>query len=256
MVSLIIPTYNEQANVVPLLERVGAIRPTLGEPLEVLVVDGASTDATVALAGHTLERLGLGRVVTLKGRCDLAMAVIEGVQQAGGDVLGVMDADLSHPPELLPALVQAVREGSEIAIASRYVASGGVRDWPWSRRWLSRLGNALARPLVPVHDATSGYFVCQTKLFHRSDIRPSGFKILLELLVQARPTSIREIPYLFVDRASGTSKLTFPTLWCYLKQLVRLYGTRWFLRYPAPLSCQAVSGRATHSQASKLNSDG
>jgi len=224
MLSVILPTCDEGATIEPLLQRLAAVRTTLGEPLEVLVVDKASADGTADIARTVLQQETLGRVVAGGETYDLAQAVHYGIHQAQGDLIGVMDADLSHPPELLPQLVRAVRAGCHVAIASRYVPGGGVNGWPWQRRLLSRLGNGLARPLVPVADAMSGYFVCQAQVAKSLPLQPRGFKILLELLVAGQLRHVREIPYVFHERQRGVSKLSQRVLWCYLMQLVRLYG--------------------------------
>ena len=137
-----------------------------------------------------------------------------------------MDADLSHPPELLPELVAPIRAGQDMTVASRYVPGGGIRDWPWSRRLLSWLGTTLVRPLVPVADATSGYFAARAELLKRLTRPPRGFKILLEILVQLRVRRVREVPYVFTDRRHGASKLKGRVLWWYLGQVLRLYGMR------------------------------
>ncbi len=227
MVTIIIPSYNERANMPPLLERLEAVRPQLAEPLEVLVVDGGSPDGTAREAQRLLGARGGGRVIVLPGCRDLSAAVARGAQEASGDALGVMDADLSHPPELLVQMLPALRSGADVVVASRYVAGGGVADWPWLRRLLSRMANGLARPLVPIADATSGYFLCRSELLRGTAASSRGFKILLELLATTRVRQVREIPYVFTDRARGRSKLGWKVTGWYVLQLMRLYGSRW-----------------------------
>ncbi|MBI4343600.1 MAG: glycosyltransferase [Candidatus Omnitrophica bacterium] len=228
MVSVIIPTYNERPNVEPLLARLATVRKILREPLEVLIVDDASPDGTAELAEGLLQQRALGRVVKRQGRRDLAGAVLDGVRHAQGDLIGVMDADLSHPPELLPVLAGAVHDGCDLAIASRYVKGGGVEGWAWHRRWLSRMANVLAQPLTRVRDASSGYFVCQRRVIESGALRLSGFKILLELLASGRISRVTEVPYVFVDRRAGASKLSTRPMWAYLSQLARLCAARGF----------------------------
>ena len=227
MLSVIIPTREERDNIEPILRRLSAVRSALDEPMEVLVVDHGSQDGTAACAADVLSREGLdGQVIADDGPRDLIRAVLVGARAARGERIAVMDADLSHPPELLPQLLQAVRAGSRVAVASRYVAGGGVEDWPPARRMLSHAGRWLARPLVPVHDATSGYFVCEAPLLRSLAAGRGGFKILLELLVRQNVRSIREVPYVFKDRQRGTSKLSRRVMWLYMGQLGRLYGHR------------------------------
>jgi len=232
MLSVVIPTYNERDALGELLPRLAAVRSRLTEGLEVVVVDDQSSDGTPDMAEQFLNREALGRVIRRDGPRDLSHAVMAGIRSATGDLIGVMDADLSHPPELLPALVSAVRSGCEVAIASRYVQGGGITNWRWTRRLLSRIGNLIARPLVPVADATSGYFVGESTLLKTLTLRPRGFKILLEMLVKGCIHRIQEIPYVFVDRVTGRSKLKGHVLWLYGVQLVSLYLHR--LRHPCP----------------------
>lgn len=237
MLSLVIPTYNERDALNTLLPSLAGLRPRFPEALEVLIVDDQSTDGTPDIAEQFLRREALGRVIRRAGPRDLAQAVVEGIRHARGDLIGVMDADLSHPPELLPLLVEAVRSGSDVAIASRYVPGGGIRNWPWRRRTLSWIGNVMARPLVRVADATSGYFVCRTPLVKSLGLQPRGFKILLEILVRGGVQRVQELPYVFTDRVYGSSKLAARTMWCYLIQLIQLY--RFQFRHPrasTPLS--------------------
>ena len=226
MLSLVIPTYRERENLEPLLTRLKAVRAVLSEPIEVLIVDDQSPDGTAQHAQRLLSQSGLGRVVEHHGKRDLGLAVREGVRHARGDLIGFMDADLSHPPELLPTLVAAVRSGNEVAIASRYVKGGGIANWPWSRRVLSRLANRLTEPLVHVADATSGYFVCRASVLNASEWHPKGYKVLLELLARGCLHETQEVPYYFRDRQRGVSKLGMRTLALYSRQLVALYYDR------------------------------
>lgn len=236
MVSIVIPTFNERESLQALWPRLAAVRRHLDEPLEVLVVDDRSTDGTQELAEQALQADGMGRLIRRDGARDLAQSVMEGVRHARGDVIGVMDADLSHPPELLPALLQAVRSGADVAVASRYVPGGGIAQWSSVRRLLSWSANAMARPLVGVRDATSGYFLAHATLWRALLQAPYGFKILLELLACGQPHRVQEIPYLFVDRAHGRSKLRRRVLWRYAAQLGRLYKNRWKVSMPTVVS--------------------
>jgi len=243
MVSVVVPTYNERDNIEQLLSRLAAVRASLREPLEVLVVDDCSPDGTSAYAQTLLAHFGLGRVIEREGARDLTLAVLHGVSHAKGNLIGVMDADLSHPPELLPILVQAVRSGYEVAIASRYVPGGRVLHWPWSRRILSRVGNLMAWPLVSVADANSGYFVAEAQLLQTLPSTSTGFKIFLEILVRGHVHRVQEVPYVFANRLRGTSKLDRRILQRYLAQLWHLYRYRWLQRRTHPCAGIAPSDR-------------
>ena len=228
MLSVIVPTRNERENVVALLARTLEALDALDEEAELVVVDGASEDGTpeavreASVAQDATDRV---RVIDMPADRGLSAAVLEGVRQARGDVLAVMDADLSHPPESLGALLAPLRdEGVAMVVGSRRVAGGGVRDWPWRRRLASRLAALLARPLVPVRDTTSGFFAIRRELLEGVTLRPIGYKIALEILVRARPRPVREVGFLFQDRTRGQSKLGLRVAFAYLRQLAGLYG--------------------------------
>ncbi len=177
------------------------------------------------------------RVIDSQSR-DLTRAILEGVGSAQGNLIGVMDADLSHPPELLPGLVRSIREGYPLAIASRYVQGSQIVHWPLKRRLLSYLASRFARVLVSgITDPMSGYFVCQAEHLRKLSVQSCGFKILLELLVRMDVARVREIPYVFIDRRQGTSKLRALVLGRAIAQWVRLFGYRLrhsYRRSPSP----------------------
>src|SRR3989441_5625204 len=142
--SVVIPTYNERDALPLLVARMAEIRNDL--PLELVIVDDASPDRTGAVADEAAKSSSVPiTVVHRLGKAGLASAVLEGAAAARASVVTVMDADLSHPPELLPALWQAIQGGADIAIASRYVPNGGVEHWPLVRRLASRVATLAAR---------------------------------------------------------------------------------------------------------------
>src|SRR5581483_9388200 len=131
-----------------------------------------------------------------------------GCAVAGSDVIGVMDADFSHPPHLLPSLFAALsRLKADMVVASRYIPGGGTTGWPLSRRLVSRLACWAARPLTPVRDPMSGYFLIRRERLAKLRTKACGFKIGLEFLVRAAPATVAELPYVFVDRVAGRSKM-------------------------------------------------
>ena len=154
-----------------------------------------------------------------------------GFAAATGDVLGVMDADMSHPPATLPAVIRALEEtGADIVVASRYVPGGGTRNWPLSRAIMSKLACLLARPLTPVRDAASGFFILRREMLQAVAVKATGFKICLELLVRSPLRSIVELPYVFTERALGSSKMNVAEALGYLVQVWDLF--RWRRRQP------------------------
>jgi dolichol-phosphate mannosyltransferase len=163
-------------------------------------------------------------VVHRPGKLGLGTAVIEGFAAASSEVLGVMDADLSHPPELLPRMLEPIRDGrADFVIGSRYIPGGGTRNWPRARLVASRLACLLARPVTQVRDATSGFFLLQRSVSEGVQIKAGGFKICLELLVRGRARSVVEVPYVFTGRTVGESKMNLPEASGYLRQLYDLF---------------------------------
>ncbi|MDR7590522.1 MAG: polyprenol monophosphomannose synthase, partial [Armatimonadota bacterium] len=204
-VSVVVPTYNERET---LSELVGRLHQALGSGYEVVVVDDSSPDGTAELA-RELGRQYPVRVLQRPGKLGLGSAVLEGARAASGRWVVVMDADLSHPPEVVPELVDALRSGAELAVGSRYVPGGGVRDWPWRRRLMSRVAVALARLWLRerVSDPVSGFFAARRELLLDPSLEGIGYKILLEVLVRNRGRSVVEVAYVFTDRRGGRSKL-------------------------------------------------
>lgn len=226
-VSIVVPTYNERERLEELVRQALAALSGAGLRGEIVIVDDNSPDGTGQIADRLAEQDEV-RVVHRPGKLGLGSAVMDGLRTARAPVLGVMDADLSHPPSLLPALLAALRFlPVDMAIASRYVPGGGCRNWPWRRRALSRAGCFLARALTPVHDVTSGFFLVRREAIERTAVSAPGFKICLELLVRGRAASVAEVPYVFSDRAAGQSKMTFGEGLHYFVQLKDLYLLQW-----------------------------
>ena len=130
-----------------------------------------------------------------------------------------MDADLSHPPELVPALLSAIEDGADLAVGSRYVAGGGVEDWPMRRRIVSRVACLMGSVLVPVRDATSGLFALRRSVIDGVTLNPIGFKIGFEVIARGRYRSVVEVPYTFRDRELGASKFGRREVGQYVVQL-------------------------------------
>ena len=182
------------------------------------MVDDGSPDGTADIAA------GLGRtlpinVVRRAGKAGLASAVLAGFAAAKGDVLLVMDADLSHPPEVAPQLADAIAAGADLAVGSRYVSGGGVKDWPMTRQIVSRVACLLGNALVPVRDCTSGFFAIRRSVIDGTKLNPIGFKIGFEVMARGRWRKMVEVPYTFRDREHGTSKFGQREILQYVKQL-------------------------------------
>jgi dolichol-phosphate mannosyltransferase len=195
---------------------------------EILIVDDDSPDDTEPAC----KELALSypvRLVIRKGERGLAGAVLHGLRLADSPVLVVMDADLSHPPESIPALVDSIRSGAaDFAIGSRYVAGGSTsRDWGLLRRLNSRVATLLARPLTSAADPLAGFFALRRATFDGSAaLDPVGFKIGLELLVKCACRRVKEVPIAFHERQHGRSKLSVREQLAFLRHLARLYAYR------------------------------
>lgn len=221
--SVIVPTYNERDSLPILLGRLASAGVVGG--LEVVIVDDGSPDGTGALAEELARTSSMPvHVVHRPAKAGLASAIMAGAAVARGETVTVMDADLSHPPELLPALAAAVAGGADIAVASRYVPGGGIEAWPLLRRTVSRVATALARIGLglPVRDPLSGYFAVRRALLTGAAYRQLGYKLLMEILATHHQARLVEVPYHFVDRGHGASKLSAGEILNFLRLLVDL----------------------------------
>jgi dolichol-phosphate mannosyltransferase len=231
--SIVVPTYNERDRLGDLVAAVFAAYASATLTAELIIVDDNSPDGTGALADD-LARTHRLQVIHRTGKLGLGTAVVAGFEAARAPVVGVVDADLSHPPSLLPKMLAIMqRESADVVIGSRYIPGGGTRNWPFGRLMLSRLACLLARPLTPVRDATSGFFLIRKDLARGVRISAGGFKICLELLVRGRPASVIEVPYVFEGRTAGESKMNVKEATGYLEQLRDLKA---FQRAQPPLA--------------------
>jgi dolichol-phosphate mannosyltransferase len=208
LVSIIVPTRNEAENIGALVsEIIGQSVPLC----EILFVDDASSDGT----RDVIQSLAAGHPIRLieqdPAEPGLAAAIMAGAVAARGDLLVVMDADLSHPPDRINDLLAPLQDGTvDMVIGSRYIAGGSIPAWPLWRRVLSRTGSALAYPLTRQHDSMSGFFaIARVRLL---EIAPPtiGFKIAFETILRGGASlRVREIPIAFHDRVRGQSKMSF-----------------------------------------------
>jgi dolichol-phosphate mannosyltransferase len=228
-VSVIIPSYREAENLRVLIPRVAAALEKADASGEIIIVDDNSPDGTDAVCAHLEQSFPL-RLITRYGERGLASAVIYGLRAAKGEILIVMDADLSHPPEVIPEMVAACRSPFvDFVIGSRYAKGGSVsQSWSTYRRLNSRVASLLARGLTTARDPMAGFFALQrSRLQEGADLRPLGYKIGLELIVRCNCRRIIEVPIHFRDRVAGDSKLTVIQQWQYLYHLVRLYFAKY-----------------------------
>ena len=218
-ISLVVPTYNEAKNVTELAKRIYKAYPDT----ELIFVDDNSPDGTADIIKKSLMPKYNIKLIKRAGKLGLSSAVVEGFKKAKNDIIGVIDADLSHPPEKIPELVRAIKNGADIAVGSRYIKSGGVEVWPWYRKVISIGATMLARPLTKVRDPMSGFFLIRKEVIKGAKLNSKGYKILLEILVKGKYRKTIEVPYMFMNRLYGTSKLGMKEYVNYLKDLGKQY---------------------------------
>jgi dolichol-phosphate mannosyltransferase len=226
--SIIVPTYREVENLPELAARVFRATESAGIDAEMLVVDDDSDDGTDRVCEQLAERLPV-RLLVRRGERGLATAVLLGLHEARGEVLLVMDADLSHPPEKIGELYRSVSAGGfDVALGSRFVAGGAIEEsWGWQRRLNSKAAKWLAFGLTRVHDPMAGFFAMRREVFETAPpLRPLGYKILLEILAKCPAARVEELAIDFQDRHSGESKLNLEQRLLYLRHLWRLYELR------------------------------
>jgi dolichol-phosphate mannosyltransferase len=231
---MVVPTYNERGRIAELADAVCAVFREHGIDGELVIVDDNSPDGTGDIADALGARLPV-RVVHRAGKLGLGSAVMEGFEAARAPIVGVMDADFSHPPTVLPRLLAHMTgTGADVVVGSRYIEGGAAENWPALRLGMSRLACVLARPLTPVRDATSGFFLIRRAIVQGVQVRAGGFKILLELLLRAPVRTVAEVPYVFVDRTTGESKMSTREAMGYFTQLRQLYALKLAGRSPRP----------------------
>jgi dolichol-phosphate mannosyltransferase len=222
-VTVVVPTYKEVENLPHLIDRLAKVREESGLAIDVLIMDDDSRDGSVELMAARPETW-VKMIVRTQDR-GLSPAVLDGLRRSRSEYLVCMDADLSHPPEMLPRMIAKLTEGADFVLGSRYVAGGTTsHDWGFLRWINSRVATLLARPLTPVRDPMSGFFALRRATFEVGKaFNPVGYKIGLELMVKCLCERVVEVPIHFDDRRYGKSKLTMGQQILYLQHLRRLY---------------------------------
>lgn len=226
--SLVIPTYNEAENITTLIAQLTQILNSLiPQQYELIIVDDNSPDFTGKIAQDLTVVYPQLKVVHRQQEKGLSTAVIRGWQTSHGEVLGVIDADLQHPPETLKGLWREIERGADLAVASRNVDGGGVSEWSIFRRFFSRGAQILGLIILPgivgkISDPMSGYFFVRRRCLTESRLNPLGYKILIEVLAKGKIAWIGEVGYVFQERKGGKSKVTIQHYWEYIRHLIRL----------------------------------
>jgi dolichol-phosphate mannosyltransferase len=219
--TVIIPTFKEEANIRNIITEVDAVFTRNNLKGEILVVDDNSPDATISIINDIKKTKPNLNIIVRLADHGLSQSVAEGFVQASSDILVVIDADLSHPPALIPTMYHEIMGGYDIVIGSRYMDGGGIKKWPLKRRVISLGATFLGRLLFPdVSDPVSGFFAVRKSVVANAQLKPRGYKILLEVLGKGTWEKDKEIPFEFVDREIGSSKLKLKTIVEYAQQVI------------------------------------
>lgn len=239
--SLVIPTYKESENIPTIVQKLTQLLDgVIPHAYELIVVDDNSPDLTWEVAQNMTPEYPQLQVMRREKERGLSTAVIRGWQVARGEILGVIDADLQHPPETLLKLLAEMERGADLAVASRHVEEGGVSDWSLIRRFLSRGAQVLGLIILPgvvgrVSDPMSGYFMVRRPAIAGKTLSPVGYKILIEVLGRGNIRWVAEVGYVFQERLGGGSKVTWKQYVEYLQHLLTLRFAKWpvgrFIRF-------------------------
>jgi len=231
--SVVIATYNERENIGKLVKDVERVLSDSRIPGEIIIVDDNSPDGTGEIADRLAKRYSNVRVVHRKGKLGLGTAYIAGEKAAKGGVIITMDADLSHPPSAIPAMMRAIFNGADVVLGSRYVKGGEIRNWNAYRRAVSKGANTMARLMLGVKasDLTTGYRAYRRSALERlgfDRMRSTGYSFLMEVVCKAERKGlvVAEVPIVFTDRVGGKSKLGFKEQVGFARRVARLAISR------------------------------
>ncbi|WP_179366311.1 glycosyltransferase family 2 protein [Nitrosarchaeum sp. AC2] len=229
-VSIVIPTYNESENIKGILHLIKEHLPK-NTMVEAIVVDDNSPDGTGKIAEDYFKSLKEKTLYTInvinrKTKEGLSSAILNGIEQAKGKIVVVMDSDFSHPPQLIPKLVEVLKQSkTDIVVASRYLNGGNIQGWSLKRKIISKIGTMIAKKGLGIDqsDPMSGFFAFNKDVIKGINFDAIGYKLLLEMIVKAKGVSIKEIPYTFLDRQNGKSKLGIKTILEFGHAVLKLY---------------------------------
>jgi dolichol-phosphate mannosyltransferase len=229
--SIILPTYNESQNIIKMIDSISEAL-VHNTPAEIIVVDDNSPDGTADIAASYGAKLISEdkhmqiRVVRRTEKKGLSSAILAGIHEAAGDVVVVMDSDLSHPAHTIPRMFEEIKQsGCDIVVASRYIPGGAISGWPFKRKLMSKGATKIAKYSlgIKVKDPMSGFFAFRRHIIHGIKFDSIGYKMLLEMLVKVKGARIKEIPYTFTNRRAGASKLDSKVMFDYIRAVWRLY---------------------------------
>ena len=229
-ISIILPTYNESKNIRGILDHIKKSFPA-NLKLETIIVDDNSPDNTAKIAEdyfHSIKEKSSHtiNVIKRKAKNGLSSAILNGIQESSADTIVVMDSDFSHPPSIIPKLINVIKQTRcDIAIASRYVSGGSIQGWSIKRKLMSKIATLIAKKGLGIesHDPMSGFFAFKKNILDGLKFDALGYKMLLEILVKTKGVKIKEVPYTFTDRELGSSKLDTKIIIDYFKSVWKLY---------------------------------
>jgi dolichol-phosphate mannosyltransferase len=229
-VSIIIPTYNESQNILSILKSLTDYIPKKIST-QTIIIDDNSPDGTGKIVEDYIKNFkkitnNTIDIIHRTTKTGLSSAIFNGIQKATGETIIVMDADHSHPPQIIPKMIESLKKSHcDIVIASRYVKGGQIKDWTRSRKLISKIATKLAKSFLNVEqkDPMSGFFAFKKSILNNLKFDLIGYKILLEMLVKTKDVKILEIPYTFTNRKIGQSKLDSKIILDYLKAVWKLY---------------------------------
>jgi len=226
---VIIPTFNESENICNVLKSIKEHLPKIN--LEAIVIDDNSPDGTGKIVEEYIKSMkniaGYSiSIIHRKAKEGLSSAILDGLKNSKGDTIVVMDSDLSHPPQIIPKMLDKLKQTQcDIVVASRYVTGGAIHGWPFKRKLMSKVATKIAKKGLGVtaNDPLSGFFAFRKKITDGLKFDAIGYKMLLELLVKTNGVKVEEIPYTFTNRKFGSSKLDTSVIFDYCKSVWKLY---------------------------------
>jgi len=229
-VSIILPTYNESQNIVSILKSIRESIPK-GIFTETIVVDDNSPDGTGKIVEDYISSIkkiaeNTIDVIHRKAKNGLASAILKGIQNAKGETIVVMDSDFSHPPQIIPKMIEAFKQYQcDLVVASRYITGGNIQGWTTKRKLMSKIATVIAKKGlgIKIKDPMSGFFAFKKNIIKELNFDALGYKFLLEILVKTKGINVKEIPYCFENRKFGSSKVDSSTVIDYFKSVWKLY---------------------------------
>jgi dolichol-phosphate mannosyltransferase len=220
MITLVLPTYNERENLGLIVKKIIDTKVNM----KILIIDDNSPDGTGAIADTLSKKYRSVSVIHRYNERGLGSAIKRGFSMQS-DILGVMDADMSHDPSIIPDIIKEFEKGADFVIGSRYTEGGGIADWTIYRKIISKIATLIVKPLTPVKDPVSGYFFVRKSVVKGVEINPKSCKVCLDLLVRGNYKKVVEVPYVFTNRSKGRTKiLNAKEIYMYAKYVAYLYS--------------------------------